>query len=121
MPDTMQTIIGLEGATVFVAGNVSESISRTSAPKEQWEGRPAILARELRDFSASTYFANRTRISADDLAPCYGKWVAFSTDGNRIIAYSESESALFDAFDRLGLRPTDYILESIPECDTLFP
>lgn len=56
---------------------------------------------------------------AAELQKYRGKWVAFSLDGSKIVACGDSETELAAGADALGLKPADYIMELIPEQDTV--
>lgn len=63
----------------------------------------------------------RKSFPAAELQKYRGKWVAFSLDGSRIVACGDSETRLVKHADALGLKPADYIMELIPEQDTVVP
>ena len=64
--------------------------------------------------------ADRRRYSAPgEIEKCRGKWVAFSADGTRVLAAATSEIQLAEKAAELALKPAQYVIEPIPEDDTL--
>ncbi len=65
--------------------------------------------------SVHTYRVNRQSIPPEELAKHKGKWVAFSTDGSRIVASAEK----LDVLDRLvvsaGENPEQVVLEYLSD------
>ena len=48
-----------------------------------------------------------------------GQWVAVSMSHGRVLANDESELEVAKQVDALGLSVREYVLEVIPDCDTL--
>ncbi len=69
--------------------------------------------------STQQYVDNRPNYSSADLQQYRGKWVAFSLDGSQILASGNSELDLADKAERLGLSQSEYVMEPIPQNDTL--
>ncbi len=61
----------------------------------------------------------RPLFPAAELAKYRGMWVAFAADGSKILACGDSETELAKRADALGLKPADYVMEPIPEQDTV--
>ena len=79
---------------------------------------PKPASREVNAMStAQVYAANRKNFSLEDLVKYQGRWVAFSRDGFTILADGESELELASKADQLGLKRTEYVMESIPQLD----
>jgi hypothetical protein len=55
---------------------------------------------------------NCNQKSAEDLSPFHGQWVAWSDDGQQILANAADLDGLFHEIDRKGL--TGYVLDRIP-------
>ena len=54
----------------------------------------------------------------DDLAPYQGQWVAWSEDGQQILANAANLEELYQQIDRKGL--TGYVIDCIPLADEDF-
>jgi aryl-alcohol dehydrogenase-like predicted oxidoreductase len=61
----------------------------------------------------STYEANRSQIPAETLNQYAGQWVAFSRDGQRIVAGAASIAELAERLRALQLGLSDVALERI--------
>jgi hypothetical protein len=48
-----------------------------------------------------------------------GKWVAVALSDGRILASDDSELEVAKQVDALGLSVREYLMEPIPDCDTL--
>jgi hypothetical protein len=55
------------------------------------------------------YRDNRRRMTAEELAAHRGKWAAFSRDGRRIIASSETHEGLQDGLAAMGMSGQDFV------------
>jgi hypothetical protein len=58
-------------------------------------------------------------ISREDSLKYRGKWVAVSMSDGRVLASDESELEVAKQVDAMGLSVREYVLEVIPDCDTL--
>jgi hypothetical protein len=65
-----------------------------------------------------SYTENVSRFSAEELEPYEGKYVAFSSDGARILAHADSYLDLVKKLDDMRLAPTEYEIEPIPPSDS---
>jgi hypothetical protein len=61
----------------------------------------------------------RPTFPAAELERHRGKWVAFALDGSTILASGDSELDLAEKAEARGLKPAYYVMEPIPEQDTL--
>ena len=59
------------------------------------------------------------QLSREDSLKYRGKWVAVSMSDGRVLASDESELEVAKQVDALGLSVREYVLEVIPDCDTL--
>lgn len=66
------------------------------------------------------YWANRGGFPPDELAKYEGQYVAFSSDGTKLLASSPTEVDLGNKLDRKGLMPQEYEIEFIPPADITF-
>ena len=64
------------------------------------------------------YRANRGQFSLDELRRYQGQWVAFSSDGRRIVASSEDLATLDDLVVAAGEDPEKVALERVESDDT---
>jgi hypothetical protein len=60
---------------------------------------------------------NRNRFPPDRLQPYYGKHVAWSPDGTRILAAGRTEEELEKALETAGIPPSQVVGEFIPPAD----
>ena len=58
-------------------------------------------------------------LSREDSLKYRGKWVAMSMSDGRVLASDESQIEVAKQVDALGLSLREYVLEIIPDCDTL--
>ena len=58
-------------------------------------------------------------LSREDSLKYRGKWVAMSISDGRVLASDESQIEVAKQVDALGLSLREYVLEIIPDCDTL--
>ena len=58
-------------------------------------------------------------LSREDSLKYRGQWVAVSMSVGRVLASDESELEVAKQVDALGLSVREYVLEVIPDCDTL--
>jgi hypothetical protein len=58
-------------------------------------------------------------LSDADYIKYRGQWVAVSMSDGRVLAHDESELEVAKQVDALGLSVREYVLEVIPDCDTL--
>ena len=58
-------------------------------------------------------------LSREDSLKYRGKWVAVSMSDGRVLASDESQIEVAKQVDALGLSLREYVLEIIPDCDTL--
>jgi hypothetical protein len=58
-------------------------------------------------------------LSPEDCLKYRGKWVAISMSDGRVLASDESELEVAKQVDALGLSVREYVLDIIPDCDTL--
>ena len=58
-------------------------------------------------------------LSREDCLKYRGKWVAVSMADGRVLASDESQIEVAKQVDALGLSLREYVLEIIPDCDTL--
>jgi len=61
----------------------------------------------------------RVEFSHDDLEQYRGKWVAFSVNRTRIVASGDSDIEAARNATALGLTSREFVLEPIPQDDTL--
>jgi hypothetical protein len=62
----------------------------------------------------ATHYANRQEIPADELAKHRGKWVAFSAQGDRVMASSEDLEFLRQELLGTGEDPNEVVLTHLP-------
>jgi hypothetical protein len=55
----------------------------------------------------------RNLFAPDQLKPYWGKCVAWSADGTRVVASGDSWDALYDELERLGIHPGSVVGEYI--------
>jgi len=60
------------------------------------------------------YRANRARFPREELARHQGQWVAFSSDGSRIVSAAKSLERLEKQLEAAGADPQGLVLEGIP-------
>jgi hypothetical protein len=68
------------------------------------------------------YVTNRSRYTPDELAPYGDQWVAWSSDGSRIVAHHEDLLRVAEQVKAAGYDSEDVLMEYIPpggEIDTL--
>jgi hypothetical protein len=65
------------------------------------------------------FLANRSVISADELAKYAGQWVAWSPDGSRVAASSTDPAQLDDLLRAAGEDSADCVIEGIPDDEKL--
>ena len=63
------------------------------------------------------YWDNRTQFPRDELAKYRGQWVAFSSDGRRIVASAATLETLEDQLDAAGEDAQRLMFESVPGPD----
>jgi hypothetical protein len=63
------------------------------------------------------YQVNRCQFAREQLLPHVGKWAAFSADGKRIIASSESLANLESCLKAQGMDPQEVLFEQIHNDD----
>lgn len=66
-----------------------------------------------------TFIENRRRFPPDQLLPYAGKYIAWSPDGTRIIAYDEDEIRLDAIIRAAGYDPGEIVVSSVPADDTI--
>lgn len=62
----------------------------------------------------ATHYANRQEIPTDELAKHLGKWVAFSAEGDRVVASSADLESLRQDLLGAGEDPNDVVLTHLP-------
>jgi hypothetical protein len=62
----------------------------------------------------ATHYAKRQEIPDDDWAKHQGKWVAFNSEGDRIIASSENLDSLHRELLSAGEDPNQVVLTHLP-------
>ncbi len=67
----------------------------------------------MRLAATNAYRQNRGRFSTAELQKHQGKWVAFSSDGQCILADGESVAQVCDRLRAAGQDPQDVVLERI--------
>jgi hypothetical protein len=60
------------------------------------------------------YRVNRARFPREELARYQGQWVAFSSDGCRVVAAAESLDRLEEQLKAAGEDPRQLVLEGVP-------
>ncbi len=63
------------------------------------------------------YLKNRVAFPLEELAKHRGEWVAWSSDGTRLVAASRNPEALDELIRAAGEDPEDCPIEGIPETD----
>ncbi len=58
--------------------------------------------------------------TAEELAPYEGRHVAWSVDGKQILAAADSDEALYEEVDRLGLKQMEYVVGFVPRSDVSY-
>lgn len=58
-----------------------------------------------------TYRENRAKFTVKELASFRGKWVAFSSDGTRIVASAHNQFSLYQKLEKKGLTMRDFRVE----------
>jgi hypothetical protein len=59
------------------------------------------------------YAVNRRRFPAEQLAPYYGKFVAWSPDGTRIVASGKQREDVWKQLEAAGLDPSQFVNDYI--------
>ena len=59
-------------------------------------------------------------ISDSDCIKYRGKWVAIAMTDGRVLASGDDVLEVAKQVDQLGLSVRDYLMEPIPDCDTLY-
>ena len=67
----------------------------------------------------TTRLIRNPSLSPEDSLKYRGQWVAVSMSDGRVLAHDESELEVAKQVDALGLSVREYVLEVIPDCDTL--
>ena len=67
----------------------------------------------------SSHLIHQPIVSDSDCIKYRGKWVAIAMSDGRVLASDESELEVAKQVDALGLSVCDYLMEPIPDCDTL--
>ena len=65
------------------------------------------------------YLENRSKFPLDELARYAGQWVAWSSDGARIVAHATAPEALDDLIRGAGEDPEQCLIEGIPAEDAM--
>jgi hypothetical protein len=65
----------------------------------------------------NTYSDNIAKFTAEELARYEGQYVAFSSDGSKILASATSILGLASKLDDLGFIPAEYEIEPITPSD----
>ena len=60
------------------------------------------------------HYGNRDALPIEELRPCYGKHVAWSLDGKRILAAGKDDGEVLRGVKAAGLSPEDVVLSYIP-------
>jgi hypothetical protein len=69
-------------------------------------------------FDAATYIKNRRAFPLEELEKYAGQWVAWESDGSRIVAASsQSEEALIAQLRAMGKDPLQLVFDYIPGLD----
>jgi hypothetical protein len=63
------------------------------------------------------YAENRQRFPAEQLVPYYGKFVAWSPDGTRIVASGKEREEVWKQLEQAGLDPSQYVNDFIDPPD----
>jgi hypothetical protein len=58
---------------------------------------------------------NRDQFPEEQLEPYWGKQVAWSADGTRIVASGDDHKQLYERLAALGVHPTEVVDEFIPD------
>ncbi len=62
------------------------------------------------------YVANRAKFRPEDLVPYHGHWVAWSKEGDRVVAHSADLGEVVRAVEGMGLSTEDdVVFDAIPE------
>jgi hypothetical protein len=70
---------------------------------------------------AREYRTNRARFPLEELAKYQGQWVAFSSDGCRIVAAADSLEHLEERLAAGGTDPRQVVLEGLPGPEDAMP
>lgn len=70
-------------------------------------------------FVPEDHYRNRAQFPANELAKYYGKEVAWSLDGSRIIASGDDPQQVCAAVQRSGLKSDEVVLSYVPFPDKL--
>jgi len=62
---------------------------------------------------------NRNRLPPEKLKPFFGKYVAWSMDGTRVVASGDDDLQVFQAVQSAGLRPEDLVFSYVPFPDEI--
>ena len=68
----------------------------------------------------TTRLIRNPSLSREDYLKYRGQWVAVSMSDGRVLANDESVLEVAKQVDALGLSVREYVLEVIPDCDTLY-
>jgi hypothetical protein len=63
------------------------------------------------------HYANRDRLSTDELAPFVGKHVAWSLDGTRIVASGEDDGQVLSNVQAAGFALENVVISYLPRPD----
>lgn len=70
-------------------------------------------------FVPETHYANRDRLPEAELAKFYGKEVAWSLDGTRILAAGDDPGQVCAAIQQAGLKSDEVVLAYVPFPDEI--
>jgi hypothetical protein len=73
--------------------------------------------REARVIDQELHYRNRDRFTIDDLRPYAGELLAWSFEGDRIVAHSRDPMEVVRQLDEQGLHPEEIVLEQMPPAD----
>jgi hypothetical protein len=65
------------------------------------------------------YLANRPRFPLGELAKYAGRWIAWSSDGARIVAHTNDPRSLDELIRAAGADPEECLIEGIPAEDSV--
>lgn len=78
-------------------------------------------AKDARDtIDLEQFHRNRDQVPDHQLVPFWGKQVAWSADGTRILASAETFDALVDRMERAGIDPAAVVFDFIHDPNTSY-
>jgi hypothetical protein len=61
------------------------------------------------------YVANKAKLRPEDLVPYHGHWVAWSQEGDRVVAHHPDLGEVVKAIEGMGMSTEEVVFDRIPE------